>query len=189
MPRGVPQIDITFNINANGILNVSAIEKSTGKENKITITNDKGRLSQKEIDRIINEAERYKAQVEHNRERIEAKNWLENCLFNMKSTINDEKLPGKFSENEKQKLLNKINSSISWLESNQIAEKEEYEKKQKEIKIVCLPILQNLSGGGMPNGMPGGFSDASSYGTGTTSSGFGSSTNYNENGPKIEEID
>ena len=74
MPRGVPQIDITFNINANGILNVSAIEKSTGKENKITITNDKGRLSQKEIDRIINEAERYKAQVEHNKQRIEAKN-------------------------------------------------------------------------------------------------------------------
>ena len=83
------------------------------QENKITITNDKGWLSQEEIDRMINEAERYKAQVEHNRERIEAKNWLENCLFNMKSTINDEKLPGKFSENEKQKILNKINSTIS----------------------------------------------------------------------------
>ena len=78
MPRGVPQIDVTFYIDANGILNVSAIEKSTGKENKITITNDKGRLSQEEIDRMINEAERYKAQDERNRQRIEVKNKFEN---------------------------------------------------------------------------------------------------------------
>ena len=78
MPRGVPQIDVTFNIDANGILNVSAIEKSTGKENKITITNDKGRLSQEEIDRMINEAEKYKAQDERNRQRIEVKNKFEN---------------------------------------------------------------------------------------------------------------
>ena len=107
----------------------------------------------------------------------------------MKSTINDEKLSGKFPENQKQKILNKITSTISWLESNQNAEKEEYETKQKKVENASLPILQNLSGGGMPNGMPGGFSDGSSYGTGTTSSGFGSSTNNNENSPKIEEID
>merc|ERR1719498_928005 len=90
MPRGVPQIEVTYDIDANGILNVSAVEKSTGKENKITITNDKGRLSKDEIERMVEEAEKYKAEDENNRARIEAKNALENYAYNLKNTINDE---------------------------------------------------------------------------------------------------
>ena len=90
MPRGQPQIDVCFDIDANGILNVSALEKSTGKENKITITNDKGRLSQEEIERMVNEAEQYKAEDDANKNRIEAKNGLENYCYSLKSSIEGE---------------------------------------------------------------------------------------------------
>ncbi len=91
-PRGVPQIEVTFDIDANGILNVSASDKSTGKLNKITITNDKGRLSKDEIERMVKEADQYKAEDEKQRERITAKNSLESYAFNIKSTLEDEKL-------------------------------------------------------------------------------------------------
>jgi len=96
-PRGVPQIEVTFDIDANGILNVTAIEKSTGKENKITITNDKGRLSKEDIERMVNEAEQYKADDEKQKDRVSAKNSLESYCFNMKSTVEDEKVKDKIS--------------------------------------------------------------------------------------------
>merc|ERR1712139_755866 len=161
MPRGVPQIDVTFDIDANGILNVSAAEKSTGKEQKITITNDKGRMSADEIERLVQEAERYKAEDEANRGRVEAKNSLENYAFQIRNSINDEKLAGKISEEDKTKISDAVSATTSWLDSNQNAEKEEFEAKQKELEGICLPILQSL-GGGMPGagGMPdmsGGF--------------------------------
>merc|ERR1711903_427188 len=92
MPRGVPQIEVTYDIDANGILNVSAIEKSTGKENKITITNDKGRLSQDEIERMVSEAEKYKAEDDANRNRIEAKNGLENYCYSLKGSISSDEV-------------------------------------------------------------------------------------------------
>jgi L1 cell adhesion molecule like protein len=158
MPRGVPQIDVTFDIDANGILNVSACEKSTGKEQKITITNDKGRMSAEEIERLVQEAERYKSEDDANRARVEAKNALENYTFSVKSSINDEKLAGKVSEADKKKVTDAIQSTSSWLESNQHAEKEEFEEKQKALEAIVLPILQNLSGApGAPGGAPGGF--------------------------------
>merc|ERR1712094_36441 len=122
MPRGQPQIEVTFDIDANGILNVSAVEKSTGKEQKITIKNDKGRLSQDEIERMVEEAERYKAEDEANRVRIEAKNSLENYSYSMKNTMADEKLAGKLSDEDKS-VEDKINETISWLDANQSAEK------------------------------------------------------------------
>merc|ERR1711907_804650 len=125
MPRGVPQIDVTFDIDANGILNVSAAEKSTGKEQKITITNDKGRMSADEIERLVQEAERYKAEDEANKGRVEAKNSLENYAFQIRNSINDEKLAGKLSEDDKSKINDAISSTTSWLDSNQNAEKEE----------------------------------------------------------------
>jgi L1 cell adhesion molecule like protein len=125
MPRGVPQIDVTFDIDANGILNVSAVEKSTGKENKITITNDKGRLTQAEIDRMVAEAEKYKNEDEANRRRIDAKNGVENYAYNLKNTLDDEKVKGQLSEDDRKKLEEKINQTISWLDSHQAAEKEE----------------------------------------------------------------
>ncbi|XP_071576508.1 heat shock 70 kDa protein-like [Temnothorax nylanderi] len=101
-PRGVPQIEVTFDIDANGILNVSAVDKSTGKENKITITNDKGRLSKEDIERMVNEAERYRTEDEKQKETIAAKNGLESYCFNMKSTVEDEKLKDKISASDKQ---------------------------------------------------------------------------------------
>jgi heat shock 70kDa protein 1/2/6/8 len=191
MPRGVPQIDVTFDIDANGILNVSAAEKSTGKEQKITIKNDKGRMSADEIERLVQEAERYKAQDEANRGRIEAKNSLENYAYQIRNTMNDEKMAGKISESDKSKIDAAINETTSWLDNNQQAEKEEFEAKQKSLESVVLPILQNLSGGdagGMPGGFPGGGFPGGGF-PGADAGGAGSSAGGADEGPKIEEID
>jgi len=159
MPRGQPQIDVCFDIDANGILNVSALEKSTGKENKITITNDKGRLSQDEIERMVSEAEMFKAEDDANKNRIEAKNGLENYCYSLKSSISSEEVAGKIPEDQKAHLDATIEDTIAWLDANPAAEKEEYEEKQKSLEGVAMPILQNMAGGagGMPGGgMPGG---------------------------------
>merc|ERR1719439_130141 len=162
-PRGVPQIEVTFDIDANGILNVSAADKSTGKQNKITITNDKGRLSKEEIERMVNDADKFKADDEKQKERIAAKNGLESYCFNMKSTLNDEKMKEKISEDEKQAISSKCDEAVKWLDSNQLAEVEEFQDKQKEVEAVCNPIITKLyqqggaSGDGMPGGMPGGM--------------------------------
>merc|ERR1712003_45390 len=158
MPRGQPQIDVCFDIDANGILNVSALEKSTGKENKITITNDKGRLSQDEIERMVSEAEKFKAEDDANRNRIEAKNGLENYCYSLKSSISSEEVAGKIPEDQKAHLDATIEDTIAWLDANPAAEKEEYEEKQKDLEGVAMPILQNMAGGagGMPGGMPSG---------------------------------
>uniref|UniRef100_A0A8I3W5M8 Heat shock cognate 71 kDa protein n=1 Tax=Callithrix jacchus TaxID=9483 RepID=A0A8I3W5M8_CALJA len=179
-PRGVPQIEVTFDIDANGILNVSAVDKSTGKENKITITNDKGCLSKEDIERMVQGAEKYKAEDEKQRDKVSSKNSLESYAFNMKATVEDEKLQGKINDEDKQKILDKCNEIINWLDKNQTAEKEEFEHQQKELEKVCNPIITKLyqSAGGMPGGMPGGFP-----GGGAPPSGGASS------GPTIEEVD
>merc|ERR1712089_45204 len=106
-PRGVPQIEVTFDIDANGILNVSATDKSTGKENKITITNDKGRLSKEDIENMVNDAEKYKAEDDKQREKVQAKNSLESYCFNMKSTMDEEKVKTAISESEKKTITDK----------------------------------------------------------------------------------
>ncbi len=187
MPRGVPQIDVTFDIDANGILNVSALEKSTGKEQKITIKNDKGRMSAEEIERLVQEAERYKAEDEANRARIEAKNALENYVFQIKNSINDEKLADKIPAAEKTKVMDAVTATNKWLDTHQHAEKEEYEEQQKKLESVVTPILQNLAGGAGGAGFPGGgFPGGGFPGAGTTSSGPAETA---DEGPKIEEID
>jgi len=186
-PRGVPQIDVTFDMDANGILNVSAVDKSTGKENKITITNDKGRLSKDEIDRMVRDAEKYKAEDDTQRERITAKNGLESYAFNMKSTVEDEKLKDKISEDDKKTIMDKCSEVITWLDANQLGEKEEYEHKQKELEGICNPIVTKLyaaaggppGAGGMPGGMPGGGMP----GAGAEPQSSGGA------GPTIEEVD
>nr|QNF22885.1 putative heat shock protein isoform 1 [Lycosa tarantula] len=179
-PRGVPQIEVTFDIDANGILNVSAVDKSTGKENKITITNDKGRLSKEEIERMVQEAEKYKVDDEKQRDRISEKNALESYAFNMKSTVEDEKLKDKISEADKKTITDKCNEIIKWLDSNQLADKEEFEHKHKELEQVCNPIVTKLyQSGGVP---PGGFPGAGAGGAAGGQSGGGS-------GPTIEEVD
>merc|ERR1719167_1373542 len=111
-PRGVPQIEVTFDIDANGILNVSAADETTGKQNKITITNDKGRLSKEEIERMVNDAEKFKAEDDKQKERISAKNGLESYCFNMKSTLEDEKLKDKISDDDKKTILDKCDETI-----------------------------------------------------------------------------
>merc|ERR1711988_1725691 len=187
-PRGVPQIEVTFDIDANGILNVSATDKSTGKENKITITNDKGRLSKEDIEKMVNEAEKYKAEDEKQRERISAKNGLESYCFNMKSTMDEEKVKSAISDSDKKKVEDKCDECIKWLDANQMAEKDEYEEKQKEVEQVCNPIIQNLyqgAGGGAPGGIPGGGMPGGSMpgGPGAPPPSSGGS------GPTIEEVD
>jgi L1 cell adhesion molecule like protein len=154
MPRGQPQIEVTFDLDANGILNVSAVEKSTGKENKITITNDKGRLSQEDIDRMVKDAEKYKAEDDANRNRIEAKNTLENYCFSLKSSISSDEFRNKLGGDDVKTLEDKIEETSSWLDSHQEADKSEYEAKREELEKIALPILQKAAGGagdGMPN--------------------------------------
>merc|ERR1712019_183419 len=155
-PRGVPQIEVTFDIDANGILNVSAADKSSGKSEKITITNDKGRLSADEIERMVNDAEKFKAEDDKQKERIAAKNALESHCFNMKTTIEDEKVKDKISDDDRKAINDKCDEAIKWLDANQLAEVEEFNDKQKEVEAVCNPIITKLYGaaGGAPGGMP-----------------------------------
>ena len=119
-PRGVPQIEVTFDIDANGIMHVSAVDKSTGRENKITITNDKGRLSKEEIEKMVKDAEKFKDEDDKQKDRISSKNALESYAFNMKSTVEDEKLKDKISDEDKNKVLDKCNEIIKWLDANQV---------------------------------------------------------------------
>jgi len=183
MPRGQPQIDVCFDIDANGILNVSALEKSTGKENKITITNDKGRLSQEEIERMVQEAEKYKAEDDANKNRVEAKNGLENYCYSIKSSIEGEEVKDKIPADDKAALQSKIDETISWLDTHQDAEKEEFDEKQKELEGIALPILQKMGGGA--GGMPGGMPDMS----GMPGAGGAPPAEDPASGPTIEEID
>jgi heat shock protein 1/8 len=186
-PRGVPQIEVTFDIDANGILNVSAVDKSTGKENKITITNDKGRLSKEDIERMVNEAEKYRSEDEKQKETVSAKNGIESYCFNMKTAVEDEKIKDKISSADKQTVLDKCNEIIKWLDANQLADKEEYEHKQKEIEAICNPIITKLyqsSGGAPPGGMPGFFNPGGAPGAAP-----GAGAAPGGGGPTIEEVD
>merc|ERR1719157_494920 len=183
-PRGVPQIEVTFDIDANGILNVSAQDKSTGKSNQITITYEKGRLSQAEIDRMVQEAEKFRAEDESARSKIEAKNGLENYCFTMRNTLREEKLKEKFEGDDKDKIEKAVQETLEWLDKNQMAEKDEFEAKQKELEGVVNPIMMKVyqaagGGGGMPEGgMPGG-----GFG------GAGGPPPGGAGGPTVEEVD
>ena len=156
MPRGQPQIEITYDIDANSILNVTAVEKSTGKNNKIVITNDKGRLSKDDIDRLVKEAEKFKDEDNKVKERIESKNTLEQYCYQVRQTLTDEKLKDKFSEDEKKQVGDKVDEILKWVNDNPAASKEEYDAKVKEIEAVFNPIMQKIyqQMGGQPGGMP-----------------------------------
>merc|ERR1711871_1385488 len=124
--------------------NVSAQDKSTGKSNQITITNEKGRLSQSEIDRMVSEAEKYKAEDEANKSKVEAKNGLENYCFTMRNTLSEEKLQDKFEAGDKEKVEKAVQETLGWLDKNQLAEKDEFEAKQKELEGVVNPIMMKV---------------------------------------------
>merc|ERR1719469_439298 len=183
MPRGVPQIEVTYDIDANGILNVSAVEKSTGKEQKITITNDKGRLSQDEIERMVSEGEKYKAEDDANRNRIESKNGLENYCYSLKGSISGDEASAKMEADDKTSLEAKIEETISWLDSNPSAE------KQKELEAVAMPILQKMGGAAGAGGMPGGMPDMGGMPGGGGEPAGAPAADDPAGGPTIEEID
>ncbi|KAJ4959427.1 hypothetical protein NE237_026538 [Protea cynaroides] len=177
-PRGVPQINVCFDIDANGILNVSAEDKTAGVKNKITITNDKGRLSKEEIDKMVKEAERYKTEDEEVKRKVDAKNSLENYAYNMRNTVKDDKFAGKLDPADKQKIEKAVEDTIQWLDGNQLAEVEEFEDRLKELEGLCNPIIAKMyqgSGGDVPMGMGGDDMPRGGSGSGA--------------GPKIEEVD
>ncbi|KAJ4422860.1 Hsp70 chaperone [Gnomoniopsis sp. IMI 355080] len=183
-PRGVPQIEVTFDMDANGIMNVSALEKGTGKTNKIVITNDKGRLSKEEIERMLAEAEKYKDEDEAEANRVSAKNGLESYAYSLRNTLSDPKVDEKLEADDKEKLNNEISAVVTWLDENQTATREEYEDKQKELEGVANPIMMKFYGAnggaggmpGMPGGMPGGAPGAAPGAGG-------------DDGPTVEEVD
>nr|WDK97435.1 heat shock protein 70 E [Halisarca dujardinii] len=143
-PRGVAEIEVTFELDANSILNVTAADKSTGKKNKITITNDKDRLSAEDIARMVSDAEKYKSEDNAQKERITAKASLESCAYNMKSTMEGDKITDKISDDEKQQILTKCMEALNWIDNNQLADKDEIEHKQKKLEKLCTPIITKL---------------------------------------------
>jgi L1 cell adhesion molecule like protein len=182
-PRGVPQIEVTFDLDANGIMNVSALEKGTGKTNKIVITNDKGRLSKEEIERMLAEAEKYKAEDEAESSRIQAKNGLESYAYSLKNTLSDSKFEEKLAADDKEKLKAKIDETVTWLDDNQTATKDEYESQQKELEGVANPIMMKAyQDGGAPGGMPGGAG-------GFPGAGGPAGGASHDDGPTVEEVD
>jgi L1 cell adhesion molecule like protein len=152
-PRGVPKIDVTFNIDANGILGVTAKDTSSGKEQSITITNDKGRLSQREIDEMLRQAEEMKKEDEENLAKVTAKNGFESYVYGVRNSLDDPNVGGKIPEGDKSRAKTLVDDMIKWLDNNPMAEKEEYESKQKELEQVINPIIAKTyqgAGGEMP---------------------------------------
>jgi len=191
MPRGVPQIEVTYDIDSNGILNVSAVEKSTGKTNKITITNEKGRLSSEEIDRMVAEAEKFKAEDEIFKQKVEAKNQLENYTYSLRNSLNDEKVASLIDSKDKEVVEEACKNTIEWLDTNVNATKEEYEAKRSELENIAMPIMQKLgsnnnTGGATSAAYPGSTDDFKNP-------SYASSPHHNNDsgtaGPKIEEVD
>ncbi|BEI83564.1 hypothetical protein CcaverHIS002_0401680 [Cutaneotrichosporon cavernicola] len=179
-PRGVPQIEVSFDVDANGILNVNASDKTTGKSNRITITNDKGRLSKEEIERMLAEAEKYAAEDKEVAERVQAKNALESYTYSLKSTLSEN--ADKFSAEDKETLQKAVDDCVKFLDTADSASKDEIESHQKELETLSGPIMQRFYGsqGGAPGGAPGapgGFPGAGGPGA------------AHDDGPSVEEVD
>jgi len=156
MPRGVPQIEISYDLDANGILTVSACEKSTGKSDSIKVTNDKGRLSKEDIDKMLADAEKFKEDDARAKQTIEARNNFESQLYQFKSTLNNEKLTSNVEEKTKLELVHKVEEAMCWVERNQQATKEEYETKLQELLTTMKPLQEAMMSGlsGMSGSMP-----------------------------------
>jgi len=156
-PRGVPQIEVTFEIDANGILQVSAQDKGTGKAEKITITADKGRLSEEEIERMVREAEEYAEEDKAIKGRIDARNGLESYLYNLKNMLEDDEkgLGAKLSKADKEELESTITEALDWLDEHPEADADEYKDKQKEVEQIANPLIKDLYQGQAPGGSGG----------------------------------
>jgi len=181
-PRGTPQIEVTFDVDANGILNVSAEEKAGGKCEKITITNDKGRLSKDEIEKMVQDSEKFKEEDNKQTERVDAKNNLESYCFNIKSTLEDNASQGKIPEEDRGVILEKCNEMIEWMDKNQSAEIEEFKEKLGQLEKMYIPVVKKLYSNGQNAQSfqtPGGCGSESGE-------GFGGN---NYGGPTVEEVD
>merc|ERR1712112_173912 len=143
-PRGVPAIEVTFEIDANGVLNVSACDKSTGNQNKITITNDKGRLSKEDIEKMVNDAEKFKADDDAQREKMAARNELETYCFNMKSTIEGRSVRQKMTTSDLKTVENACDEALRWLEMHHDADLEELQERRKVAEAACGPCITRL---------------------------------------------
>ena len=163
-PRGVPQVEVTFEVDANGILQVSAEDKGTGKAEKITITAEKGRLSEEEIERMVREAEEFAEEDKKVKERIDARNGLESYLYNLKNTLEDDEkgISDTISAEDKKELQDMIDETIDWMDSNPEADKEDYDEKLKEVEQVANPIMRNVYSQGA--GGDGGDEDMGDFG-------------------------
>ncbi|XP_037556542.1 heat shock protein 68 [Dermacentor silvarum] len=166
-PRGVPKIEVTFDMDANGILHVSAKDQSTGRQESIRITNDKGRLSKEEIDKMLAEAERFKQEDEAQRDRVASRNALESYVYGVKQAA--EESGSKMSSSDRESVLEKCKQTISWIDCNSLAEKDEYEDKLKELQQFCSPYMSKMHQGGNKHSS--------------------SSTQQQSGGPTIEEVD
>jgi L1 cell adhesion molecule like protein len=188
-PRGVPQIEVTFDVNADGIMNVSAQDKSTGNVKKITIKNEKGRLNQSDIDKMVAEAERFKAEDEEVRRRTDAKNGLEGYCFGLRNSLNEPQLAQAVSQSDKEAILSEVNSTLHWIESHPSADVSEYESQQKELEGKVMPRMQAAyqaaAGAGAGAGAAGGF-DPGMFERAASGRAAGGSGGR---GPRVEEVD
>ena len=146
MPRGIPKIKVKFDIDANGILNVTATEESTNKTNKITIKNDKNRFTAEELNKMVDDARKFAEEDKQNKERIDAKNDLENYVYNARNSSNGEDFKAKLGEKNYKKVNDIVNDTIQWLEENDNLTTQEYKKKQKEVESKIHPIFVNVYG-------------------------------------------
>ena len=157
-PRGVPQIDVTFQVDANGLLQVQAVDKGSGKAENISITADKGRLSEEEIERMVQEAEQYAEEDRLVKERIDAKNGLESYLYNLKNTIEDGG-DDKLSAEDRKDLADIVAETLDWMDDNPAVDKEDYLEKQREVEQIANPIMRNFYSSDGGNGHGGGGGD------------------------------
>jgi L1 cell adhesion molecule like protein len=178
-PRGTPQIEVTFDLDANGVLNVNAVDKAGGKSNKITITNDKGRLSKDDIERMVSEAEKYKDEDAKHKQKIDARNGFENYVYSVKSSASEPGMQEKLSESDRSAIEDACKASLEWMESvgHHDTDASEYEAQQKKLEGIVSPIISKLytgSNGEMPGDMPGQQEQQPSS---------------SKSGPNIEEVD
>jgi len=176
-PRGTPQIEVTFDVDANGILNVSAVEKGSGKSEKITITNDKGRLSKEEIEKMVNEAETFKDEDDKQKDRIASKNTLESFIFNLKSSLEQPEVKAKLSEEELLGAKAHLETALTWLDSNQLAEKEEFTEKQRELEELSRPLMAKI------------YQQSGANANAQQNCGDEHRKGTSQSGPTIEEVD
>jgi len=174
MPRGMPQIEVTFNVDANGILQVAASEKSSGKSETITIKAEKGRLSDEEIERMVQEAEEFKDQDKLYADKVEARNSFESYVYSLRNTIDDAQTQTALSDEDKAALTEAVDSALAWLDENSSADKDEFDARRKELEGVAIPILQKAKGGGTPQPGPEGTPEGAPE---------------RDEGPTVEEVD